>query len=188
DALCVFGRRSYQIRPRESQRPVFLFTVRRSIFCGDSSRFVVLAGQDEAGRVCLGDLFAILVCICYSAALRHMGFCRLVFAFLSIRSFHAVRTAPVSTSSLAAARRICVCPIFPQPSGIGRKISGASSTNAACCSGVSIRFPYPPACEASEANFLPPPRKAGNPAWEYSSTLQAQCNPAKICCGHRVTP
>src|SRR5207249_1405642 len=53
-----------------------------------------------------------------------MGFCRLVFAFLSIRSFHAVRTAPVSTSSLAAARRICVCPIFPQPSGIGRKISG----------------------------------------------------------------
>jgi len=99
-----------------------------------------------------------------------MGFCRLVFAFLSIRSFHAVRTAPVSTSSLAAARRICVCPIFPQPSGIGRKISGASSTNAACCSGVSIRFPYPPACEASEANCLPPTRKAGNPAWEYSST------------------
>jgi hypothetical protein len=29
----------------------------------------------------------------------------------------------------------------------------------------------PPACEASEANFLPPTRKAGNPAWEYSSTL-----------------
>src|SRR5207302_5534361 len=68
---------------------------------------------------------------------------RLVFAFLSIRSFHAVRSAPVSTSSLAAARRICVCPIFPQPPGIGRKISGASSTNAACCSSASIRFPYP---------------------------------------------
>src|SRR5438046_6110873 len=94
----------------------------------------------------------------------------LVFALFSIRSFHAVRSAPVSTSSLAAARRICVCPIFPQPPGIGRKISGASSTNAACCSSVSIRFPYPPACEASEANFLPPTRKAGNPAWEYSST------------------
>src|SRR2546425_4158718 len=99
------------------------------------------------------------------------GFFRLVFAFLSIRSSHAVRSAPVSTSSLAAARRICGCPIFPQPPGIGRKISGASSTNAACCSSVSIRFPYPPACEASEANFLPPTRKAGNPAWEYSSTL-----------------
>src|SRR5216684_7433006 len=97
-------------------------------------------------------------------------FFRLVFAFLSIRSFHTVRSAPVSISSLAAARRICVCPIFPQPPGIGRKISGASSTNAACCSSVSIRFPYPPACEASEANFLPPTRKAGNPAWEYSST------------------
>lgn len=93
-----------------------------------------------------------------------------VFAFISTRSFHAVRSAPVSTSSLAAARRICVCPIFPQPLGIGRKISGASSTNAACCSGVSIRFPYPSDCEASEANFLPPTRKAGNPAWEYSST------------------
>ena len=62
----------------------------------------MLAGQDEAGRVCLGDLFAILVCICYSAALRHMGFFRLVFAFLSIRSLHAVRSAPVSTPSLAA--------------------------------------------------------------------------------------
>src|SRR5438552_17357146 len=71
------------------------------------------------------------------------GFFWLVFAFLSIRSFHAVRSAPVSTSSLAAARRICVCPIFPQPPGIGRKISGASSTNAACCSSASIRFPYP---------------------------------------------
>src|SRR5437867_6757344 len=57
-----------------------------------------------------------------------MGFFRLVFAFLSIRSLHAVRTAPVSTSSLAAARRICVCPIFPQPPGIGKKISRASST------------------------------------------------------------
>src|SRR5580700_9635738 len=39
-----------------------------------------------------------------------------------------------------------------------------------CCSSVSIRFPYPPASEASEANFLPPTPKAGNPAWEYSST------------------
>src|SRR6516225_6235816 len=93
-----------------------------------------------------------------------------VFAFFSIRAFHAVWSAPLSTSSLAAARRICVCPIFPQPPGIGKKISGASSTNAACCSIVSIRFPYPCACEASEANFLPPTRKAGNPAWEYSST------------------
>jgi hypothetical protein len=72
-----------------------------------------------------------------------MGFFRLVSAFLSIRSFHAVRSAPVSTCSLAAARRMCVCPIFPQPPGIGRKISGAFSTNAACCSSVSLRFPYP---------------------------------------------
>ncbi len=40
-----------------------------------------------------------------------------------MRSFHAVRSAPVSTSSLAAARRICVCPIFPQPPGIRSKLS-----------------------------------------------------------------
>jgi hypothetical protein len=69
-----------------------------------------------------------------------VGLFGLVFAFFSIRSFHAFRSAPVSTSSLAAARRICVCPIFPQPPEIGKKISGASSTNAACCSSVSIRF------------------------------------------------
>ena len=104
------------------------------------------------------------------AALRHMGLFRLVFAFLSIRSFHIARSAYLSMSALVAARRICVCPIFPQPPGIGKKISGASSTNAACCSSVSIRSPYPPACEAREANFLPPTRKVGNPAWEYSST------------------
>src|SRR6516162_8615123 len=28
----------------------------------------------------------------------------------------------------------------------------------------------PPDCAACEANFLPPRRKAGNPAWEYCST------------------
>src|ERR1043166_3550362 len=97
-------------------------------------------------------------------------FFRLVFAFKSTRSFHAVRSAPVNTSSLAAANRMCVWPILPQPPGIGREISGASSTNAACCSGASIRLPYPSAREASEANFLPPTRKAGSHAWEYSST------------------
>src|SRR5438552_3982833 len=43
----------------------------------------------------------------------HGVFFRLVFAFLSIRSFHSLRSAPVSTSSLAGARRICLCPIFP---------------------------------------------------------------------------
>jgi len=61
--------------------------------------------------------------MCCSAARRHMGLRRLVFAFFSIRSFHAVRSAPVSTSSLAAARRICVCPNFSQPPGIGSKLS-----------------------------------------------------------------
>jgi hypothetical protein len=50
--------------------------------------------------------------ICYSAALRYTFF-SFIFVFLSIRGFHAVRSEPVSTSSLAAARRICVCPSFP---------------------------------------------------------------------------
>src|SRR5215472_4629962 len=36
-----------------------------------------------------------------------------VFAFFSVRSFHAVRSAPVNTSSLVAARRTWVCPILP---------------------------------------------------------------------------
>jgi len=47
---------------------------------------------------------------------------------------------------------------------------GRLLANAACCTSVSIRFQYPPACEASESNFLPPTRKAGNHAWEHSST------------------
>src|SRR5947207_11906467 len=58
-------------------------------------------------------------------ALPHGGFFRLVFAFLSILSLHAVRSAPASTSSLAAARRICLCPIFPQPPETGSNISRA---------------------------------------------------------------
>src|SRR6266446_3320062 len=94
---------------------------------------------------------------------------------LSLRSYQFAVSTPfgvhpsVHPCSPPPGEYACV-PSFPQPPGIGRKISGASSTNAACCSSVSIRFPYPPACEASEANFLPPTRKAGNPAWEYSST------------------
>src|SRR6266566_1994752 len=81
---------------------------------------------------------------------------------LSLRSYQFAVSTPFGVHP-------SVHPRSPPP-GIGRKISGASSTNAACCSSVSIRFPYPPACEASEANFRPPTRKAGNPAWEYSST------------------
>src|SRR5438309_10425352 len=69
--------------------------------------------------------------ICYSAALRHMGFFRLVFAFSSVRSFHAVRTAPVITSSLAAASELCVCPLFPHRPATGSKRSGASSLTPA---------------------------------------------------------
>src|SRR5256886_13110413 len=118
-----------------------------------------------------------------------LGFCRLVLAFLSTRSFHAVRSAPVSTSSLAAARRICVCPIFPQPPGIGRKISGASSTNAACCSSVSIRFPYPPCLRGQRSKFPASYTKSRQSCvGVLFHALQAQRNPAKICCGHRVTP
>src|SRR5438445_13402843 len=113
------------------------------------------------------------------------GFFWLVFAFLSIRSFHAVPSAPVSTSSLAAARRICVCPIFPQPPGIGRKISGASSTNAACCSSVSIRFPYPPCLRGQRSKFPASYTKSRQSCVRVLfHPLQAQCNPAKACCGH----
>src|ERR1700730_5680820 len=95
------------------------------------------------------------------------------FFGLSLRSYQFAVSTPFGVHPSIHPRSPpgeYACPIFPQPPGIGRKISGASSTNASCCSSVSIRFTYPPACEASEANFLPPTRKAGNPAWEYSST------------------
>src|SRR6266487_477043 len=64
------------------------------------------------------------------------------FAFFSTRSFHDVRNAPSSTSSLAAASRICVIPILPHPPAMGTNTSGISPTNTACCSGVS-RVPHP---------------------------------------------
>src|SRR6266699_3248245 len=83
------------------------------------------------------------------------------FFGLSLRSYQFAVSTPFGVHPSVHPR---------SPPGIGRKLSGASSTNAACCSSASIRFPYPPACEASEANFLPPTRKAGNRAWEYSST------------------
>ncbi len=92
-----------------------------------------------------------------------------VFPFFSIRSFHAVRSEPASKSSFAAANRICVDPILPQPPGIGRNTSGSSATNAVCCSTVSMRLPYPWLCEASVAKILPPTRKSVAPMCEPSS-------------------
>src|SRR5271155_4277985 len=61
--------------------------------------------------------------------------------FFSIRNFHAVCSAPASTSSLAAARRMWVAPILPHPPATGKNTSGCSSTNAAWCSGESIKLP-----------------------------------------------
>src|SRR6266542_776271 len=133
---------------------------------GDKSFLLRLMFRAIVARIVVASRLSHLLLRC---APPHVFF-RLVFAFLSIRNLHAVRTAPVSTSSLAAARRICVCPIFPQPPGIGKKISGASSTNAACCSSVSIRFPYPVLARPAKQISCLLTRKAGNPAWEYSST------------------
>src|ERR1039458_4716616 len=90
-------------------------------------------------------------------------------AFFSSRKFHAVRSAPASKSSFAAASRIWVIPILPQPPAMGTNTSGASSTNAACCSSPSIRFPYPWRWEARVAKILPPTRKSGAPMCELSS-------------------
>src|SRR5215813_2544260 len=63
------------------------------------------------------------------------------FALFSTLSFHAVRSAPSSTSSFTTASRTCVAPCLPHPPWTGRNTSGSSATNIACCSGVSIRFP-----------------------------------------------
>ena len=66
---------------------------------------------------------------------------RLGLSFFWMRSFHAVWRAPVREVSSAAARRIWVAPMRPQPPGMGRKRSGASATKSACWAGVSIRLP-----------------------------------------------
>ena len=118
-----------------------------------------------------------------------MGFFRLVFAFLSIRSFHAVRSAPISTSSLAAARRICVCPIFPQPPGIGRKISGRLLHKRRLLLQRKHQISVPPCLRGQRSKFPASYTKSRQSCvGVLFHPLQAQCNPAKICCGHRATP
>ena len=64
-----------------------------------------------------------------------------VFAFFAFRSCQAACRAPESTSLFALDSTMWVVPILPQPPGIGKNISGSSSTNWACCSGESIRLP-----------------------------------------------
>jgi hypothetical protein len=91
-----------------------------------------------------------------------------VFAFFFTRSCHAARRAPAITSSLAVASRMWVAPILPHPPGTGRNKSGAPATNSACCSGDSIKFPYPCRWDARVAKILPPTRKSGAPIWEPS--------------------
>src|SRR5438876_10364820 len=93
-------------------------------------------------------------------ALRHMGVLSACLCILINSQFPRRSECTLSTSSLAAARRICVCPIFPQPPGIGRKISGALPHTRRLLLQRKHQISVPPACEASEANFLPPTRKA----------------------------
>jgi hypothetical protein len=75
--------------------------------------------------------------------------------------------------------------IFPQPPGIGRKISGASSTNAACCSSVSIKISVAALLATrAKANFLPHTKSRQSRVKVLFHAFQAQGNPAKICYGH----
>src|SRR5439155_17622207 len=91
------------------------------------------------------------------------------FFGLSLRSYQFAVSTPfglhpsVHPRSPPPGEYACV-PFFPSRQESARKSRAPPPQNAACCSSVSIRFPYPPGCEASEANFLPPTRKAGNPA------------------------
>ena len=91
------------------------------------------------------------------------------FSFFSTRSFQAVCSAPASMSSFAAAKRMWVAPFLPHPPATGKNKVGCSSTNMACCSGDSIRLPYPWFTEASVAKILPPTRKSAAPMCEPSS-------------------
>jgi hypothetical protein len=90
------------------------------------------------------------------------------FEFFSTRSAQAVRSAPSSRSSFAAASLMWVAPIRPQPPAIGRNTSGSSATKSDCCSGVSKRLPYPWDWAASVAKIRPPTRKSGFPMCEAS--------------------
>src|SRR5689334_14797253 len=86
-----------------------------------NSRIIVRASHSQSSYLidhCLGPFLL-------SPARREeppvvLVFAFLVFVFFSTRSFQAVRRAPASTSPLAAAKRICVCPILPHPPGMGR--------------------------------------------------------------------
>src|SRR5271156_4899451 len=64
---------------------------------------------------------------------------------------------------------MCVIPILPHPPLMGRNTSGNSSTNACCCSNVSITFPYPSFADARVAKILPSTRKSAAPICELSS-------------------
>src|ERR1700716_2698567 len=76
---------------------------------GDKSFLLVLMFRALVALIVVTSRVSYLLLRC---APPHGGFFRLVFAFLSIRRLHAVRSAPVSTSSLAGARRICCVPSF----------------------------------------------------------------------------
>src|SRR5437773_11019349 len=68
--------------------------------------------------------------ICYSAALRHMGFFSACLRVL-INSQSPRRSECTRQCILARRQANLRVSHLPQPPGIGRKISGASSTNAA---------------------------------------------------------
>src|SRR5467141_3767261 len=94
----------------------------------------------------------------------------------------------VSTSSLAAARRRCVCPIFPQPPGIGRKISGALHKRCLLLQRkhqISVAL-----CLRRERSKFPTSytKSRQSRVRVLFHAFQAQGNPAKICCGHVAIP
>ena len=82
-----------------------------------------------------------LLSLPYSTVLWEHGPSSPVFSFFSIRSFHAVCSAP-RQYVLVGRGQADVGRAVPAPSAMdGKKQIGRPAMNSACCSGVSIRLP-----------------------------------------------
>src|SRR5437879_12560060 len=95
-----------------------------------------------------------------------MGFFRLVFAFLSIRGFPS-RSECTRQYILARRRQANMRVSHLSPAARNRQENlGRLLHKRRLLLQRKHQISVPPACEASEAHFLPPTRKAANPAWE----------------------
>jgi len=111
---------------------------------------------------------------------------------LSLRSYPFAVSTPYGVRPLLHPRSslpggsVCV-PSFPSRQELAGKARVPPRQTPPAARVVSIRFPYPLTSEASEANFLPHTKSRPSCVGILFHPLQAECNPAKVSCGHWVT-